>query len=46
VGITAAVVLTNFVDFEADGLRVRVLNANLSSSWSHRATALALLLGG
>jgi hypothetical protein len=39
-------VLTNLVDFEADGERIRLLNANLASSWSHRATAGALLLGG
>jgi hypothetical protein len=45
VGIAGAVVLTNLIDFEADALRIRVLNANLSSSWSHRATAAALLLG-
>ena len=38
--------LTNLVDFEADGERIRLLNANLASSWSHRATAGALLLGG
>lgn len=45
-GIAGAVVLTNLLDFELEGLRIRVLNANLASSWSHRVTAVALLLGG
>lgn len=40
-----AVILTNMIDFEADDLRVRVLNANLDSSWSHRATAGILAAG-
>jgi len=40
------VVVTNLVDFEADEERIGLLNANLASSWSHRATAGALLLGG
>jgi hypothetical protein len=40
------VVLTNLVDFEADEERIGLLNANLASSWSHRATAAALLFGG
>lgn len=38
--------LTNLVDFEADGERIDLLNANVASSWSHRATAAALLVGG
>ena len=44
--MTGVVVLTNLVDFEADNERIGLLNANLASSWSHRATAGALLLGG
>jgi len=39
-------VLTNLLDFEMDGERIGLLNANLASSWSHRATAGALLFGG
>jgi hypothetical protein len=38
-------VATNLVDFEADEERIRLLNANLATSWSHRATAAALLFG-
>ncbi len=38
--------LTNLVDFGADDERIGLLNANLASSWSHRATAGALLVGG
>jgi hypothetical protein len=45
-GCTAAVLLTNLVDFEVEDGRVGILNANLASSWSHRATAGVLLLGG
>jgi hypothetical protein len=45
-GVAGAVVLTNLLDFELGGMRIRVLNANLASSWSHRATAATLLLGG
>lgn len=44
-GVAGAVVFTDLLDFELDGMRVRVLNANLASSWSHRATAAVLLLG-
>ena len=36
---------TNLVDFEADEERIKLLNANLATSWSHRATAAALLFG-
>jgi peptidoglycan/LPS O-acetylase OafA/YrhL len=39
-------VLTNLLDFELDNERIGLLNANLASSWSHRATAGTLLLGG
>jgi hypothetical protein len=45
-GVAAAVVLTNLIDFEADAERIGFFNANLASSWSHRATAGALLVGG
>ena len=38
--------LTNLLDFEADGERIGLLNANQASSWSHRASAAALLVGG
>lgn len=45
-GIVVLVVLgTNLIDFGADGLRIRVLNANLDSSWSHRATDVTLAAG-
>jgi hypothetical protein len=37
---------TNVLDFELGGMRIGLLNANLSSSWSHLAAAGALLLGG
>jgi len=40
----AAVVVTNALDFQA-GFSSRLLNANLSASWSHRATAVALVAG-
>ncbi len=40
----AAVVVTNALDFRA-GFSSRLLNANLSVSWSHRATAVALAAG-
>jgi hypothetical protein len=46
VAVAGAVIVTNLIDFEADGLRIRLLDANLGSSWSHRATAAALLGGG
>ena len=44
--LAGAVVATNLVDFEADEERIGLLNANLATSWSHRATAAALILGG
>ncbi|MBV8989209.1 MAG: hypothetical protein JO372_11695, partial [Solirubrobacterales bacterium] len=36
---------TNLLDFGADRLQIAVLNANVGSSWSHRATAAALAAG-
>jgi hypothetical protein len=39
------VIVTNLVDFEADDLRIGILNANLDSSWSHLATAVTLGTG-
>jgi hypothetical protein len=43
--VGVVVVVTHVVDFEA-GLPSRLLNANLSESWSHRATAATLAGGG
>ncbi len=42
--VAVAVIVTNVVDFE-DGFSSSVLNANLSASWSHRATAGLLAIG-
>jgi peptidoglycan/LPS O-acetylase OafA/YrhL len=39
------VIVTNLVDFEADDLRIGILNANLDSSWSHIATSVTLGVG-
>jgi hypothetical protein len=44
--VAGTVIVTNLIDFEADGLRIRLLDADLGSSLSHRATAAALLAGG
>jgi hypothetical protein len=43
--VVLAVMITNLIDFGADQLGIRLLNANLDSSWSHRATAAALAAG-
>lgn len=40
-----AVIATDLIDFGIYGLRYSVLNASLSSSWSHRVTTGALALG-
>ena len=37
-------IVTNVLDYQA-GFSSRLLNANLSASWSHRATAVALVAG-
>jgi len=44
--VAAAVIATNLIDFELAGSRIALLNANLASSWSHRASAAALAAGG
>jgi len=44
--VGGAVIATNLIDFGLDGSRLGLLNANLSSSWSHRVTAAALATGG
>jgi hypothetical protein len=41
----ATVVATNVADFELDTPRISLLNANGQASWSHRATAAALVIG-
>lgn len=43
--VVVAVLVTNLIDFGADHLRVRLLDANTDTSWSHRATAAALAAG-
>jgi len=37
-----AVIATNLIDFQTDGLRSVILNANSSASWSHRLDAVLL----
>jgi len=43
--IVAAVIITDLIDFGTDDLRIGLLNANVDTSWSHRATAVALAVG-
>jgi hypothetical protein len=43
--VVIAVMVTNLIDFGVDDPRIRLLDANVDSSWSHRATSAALAAG-